>query len=430
MKYHHSTIQTSVFDFNHLQVEIPQDHPLMRIMEEILWEELVEIVAQNYSSRTGRNSKSLRMMMGLEIAKHVLRESDEDLVRRLETDIALKVFCGFSTMDHDIPDASSLTKFRKKLSAETLQNLEAAALRTFIRKAPRRRRHQVITDSTCMPADITHPYDTKLLATTWSKLVRELENVRSVGTMVIIRGRRKVEKALAAFRKTRKKTKEQVQKLTTLLIAESATLLKRLEKIALNTATQTMITAKIILTQQKQMLTTGIRRVKNRIVSFHEPSVRPIHRGKEGGKKIEFGKKITFNVIGGGLMQTARIDNEAFSDTEMVEDAIAIHERTFHRKPSELNADRGAHSPDNHALLMKEHILDGVQYRGKIPKIAKPPPDRVRRRMGRQRSVVEAKIGTWKTRFGGNRNTYREDHAHVRITFGLLGMNAMWAAAR
>jgi len=203
-----------------------------------------------------------------------------------------------------------------------------------------------------------------------------------------------------------------------------------LEQSAVDVAKTTLATAGAILAQQEQMLRTGIRKVKHRIVSLHEPSVRPIHRGKEGGKKVEFGKKITFNVIGGGLMQTARVDNEAFSDTEMVGDAIRTHEQTFHRKPSELNADRGAHSPGNHALLEKEKILDGVQYRGKIPKTAHAPPGRVRRRMEKQRSVVEGKIGTWKTRYGGHRNTYKEDHAHVRITFSLLGMNAMWAAAR
>jgi transposase len=430
MKYHHSTVQTSVFDFNILQVEIPQDHPLMQVMKEIPWEELVEIVEENYSATTGRNSKSLRMMIGLEIAKHVLRESDEDIARRLKTDIALKVFCGFHTMEHDIPDSSSLTNFRKKLNEETLQKLEAAAMRTFIRKAPSKRRHQVITDSTCMPANITHPYDTKLLAKTWSNLVRKMEKVRATGKDVIIRGRRKVEKALAGFRKTKKKTKKQIQELTTLLIEESTKLLKQLEDAASETVEKTIATAKIILDQQQQMLRTGIRKVKNRIVSFHEPSIRPIHRGKEGGKKVEFGRKITFNCLGGGLLQTVRVDNEAFSDTEMVDNAIETHKRTFGRKPSEMNADRGGHSPQNHQRLKEERILDGIQYRGKIPKNAKAPPGHVRKRMENQRSVVEGKIGTWKTRYGGSRNTYKEEHAHVRITFGLLGMNAKWAAAR
>jgi len=402
----------------------------MRILREIPWDDLTEIVMQNYSARTGRNTKSIRMMMGLEIAKHVLRESDGDLVRRLKTDIALKLFCGFHAMDHDVPDSSSLTKFRKKLSEDTLRSLEEAAMRTFIRKAPRKRRHQVITDSTCMPANITCPYDTKLLAKTWGTLVRELTKARTAGTKIVIRGRRQVEKALTSFRKTRKKTKESAAALTQLLIEESAKLLRQLEETAQAAAVQTVSTAKTILAQQEQMLRTGIRKVKDRIVSFHEPSIRPIHRGKEGGKKVEFGKKITFNVIGGGLMQTARVDNAAFSDTEMVDDAITTHERTFERKPSEINADRGAHSPKNHDRLASDDILDGIQYRGRMPKKAKAPPGSVRKRMERQRSTVEGKIGTWKTRYGGHINTYKEDHARVRITFGLLGMNAMWAASR
>lgn len=428
MKYYHSTIQTSFFDFNHLAVEISKNHPLMRIQEEIPWEDLLEIIASEYSNKTGRNSKSLRMMMGLEIAKNVLRESDEDLVRRLETDIALKLFCGFTTMDHDVPDSSSLTNFRKKLTAETLQKLEEAAMRTFIRKAPARRRHQVITDSTCMPANITPPVDSKLLVKTWSNLVQELEKVRLHGQRVIIRGRRTVEKEMASFRKTSKKTKEAVIAFNEFLIQESKKLLMYVQEIANEAAKQTIATATIVLAQQEQMLKTGMRRIQNRIVSFHEPSVRPIARGKDGGRKTEFGKKVTFNVIGGGLMQTARVDNSAFSDIEMIGDAVETHERTFDRKPSEVNADRGAHSPDNHTYLEENGIIDGIQYRGKIPHDVHIPPSR--KRMARQRSVVEAKIGTWKTRYGGNRNTYKEDHAYVRITFGLLGMNAMWAATR
>jgi len=430
MNYHHSTVQSSVFDFNHLKVAVPENHPLMLIMREIPWDDLVDVVAQQYSNVTGRNSKSLRMMLGLEIAKHILRESDEDLVRRLETDIALKLFCGFTTMDHDLPESSSLSRFRKKLDSETLRRLEDVAMRTFIRKAPAKRRHQVITDSTCMPANITPPIDSKLLTRTWSNLVRELEKARKGGKQVLIRGRRTVEKSLAAFRKTKKKTKEVIIALNELLISESRKLTRQLKIIAGDIAEKTITTASIILAQQEQMLRTGIRRVNNRIVSFHEPSVRPIARGKDGGRKTEFGRKITVNVVGGGLMQTARVDNSAFSDTEMVKDAIKTHERTFGRKPSEINTDRGAHSPENHALLAEKDILDGVQYRGKMPKNAQAPPGRVRRRMEKQRSVVEAKIGTWKTRYGGNKNTYKEEHAHVRITFGLLGMNAMWAATR
>lgn len=432
MKHHHSTIQTSFFDFNHLQVAVSDDHPLVEIGKEIPWEELVEIVSQNYSGKTGRNTKSLRMMTALEIAKHVLREDDRSLVRRLETDIALKLFCGFTTMEHDIPHHSSLTKFRGHLDEKALQKLEDVTIRTFIRKMPKKRRHQCITDSTCIPGNITFPIDSKLLLATWRKLVSELKKIRVGGKKIIIRGCRKVEKAAAGFRKKKRHAIEEIKEFNQMLVDEGTKLLALLQKQWTETARkmsqELLHTITTILEQQGTMLKENVRRCKNRIVSLSEPDIRPIPRGKEGGKKTEFGKKITVSVIGGKLLRTDRVDDNAFSDAEMVPDAIKTHERCFGRKPSEINTDRGGHSPKNHALLAENTITDGIQYKGAIPKKAKPPPDSTIKRMRRQRSVVEAKIGTAKTRYGLERNTYKHAHAHVKLTFAILGMNAMVAA--
>ena len=104
--------------------------------------------------------------------------------------------------------------------------------------------------------------------------------------------------------------------------------------------------------------------------------------------------------------------------------------RAFGRDPTELIADRGAHSPQNHDLLKQKNITDGIQYRGKIPKKAKIPPPRTKRRMYKQRSIVEGKIGTFKTHYGGDRNRYKNKNAHVLLSFGFIAMNAAWAAKR
>lgn len=432
MQHCHSTLQTSIFDFNILQVTVSPDHPLVRIGNEIPWEDLLEVVRKNYSATNGRNTKSLRMMMGLEIAKHVLREDDRSLVMRLETDVALKLFCGFTTLEHDVPHATSLTKFRKHLNEETLRRLEDAAIRTFIRKMPKKRRHQCITDSTCIPGNITFPIDSKLLLKVWRKLVATLENIRATGRTIVIRGKRKVKRAADGFRKKKRHAIEEIQSFNSLLVEEGTKLLILLRKQLAETSgaisRELLRTIAVILEQQGTMLRKNIRSCKDRIVSLHEPDIRPIPRGKEGGRKTEFGKKITVSVIGGKLLQVDRIDDNPFSDTAMVPDAIATHERCFGRKPSEINTDRGGHSPENHALLAAEGIIDGIQYKGAVPKKAKIPPDTAIKRMRRQRSVVEAKIGTAKTRYGLERNPYKHDHAPVKIVCALLAMNAMTVA--
>ncbi|MBI3619412.1 transposase [Candidatus Peregrinibacteria bacterium] len=432
MKHHHSTDQAAMFDFDLLQMPVDEQHPLMRIGKELDWDALIEIVGKKYSGKTGRNSKSLRMMIALEIAKPVLRESDRDLVRRLETDIALKLFCGFTNVYHDVPDASSLTKFRKKLDSETLQLLEDASIRTFIRKLPCKRRHQCITDSTCIPGSITFPIDGKLLLTAWRKMVVALEKIRQTGKKVIIRGKRAVTKAAAGFRKKKRHTIEEVQAYNQFLVTKGEQLLALLHKTVASTAADVseklLQTIATILAQQGEMLRRNVRSCRDRIVSLHAPMIRPIPRGKEGGRKTEFGKKITCSVIGGTLLRMDRIDDDPFSDTEMVPDAIATHERCFGRKPSEINTDRGGHTPEIHALLETQDITDGVQWKGARPKNAPAPPDHAIKRMRRQRSGVEGKFGTLKTRYCCDRNPYKHDHAHVKIAFALLAMNAMAVA--
>lgn len=432
MRHHHSTVQTSVFDFNLLQMPVDENHPLLRLGRELDWDALIGIVGKQYSGKTGRNSKSLRMMIALEIAKPVLRESDQDLVRRLETDIALKLFCGFTNVYHDVPDASSLTKFRRKLDRGTLQLLEDASIRTFIRKLPSKRRHQCITDSTCIPASITFPIDGKILLAAWRKMVETLEKIRHAGTKVIIRGRRAVEKAAAGFRKKKRHTIEEIKAFNQLLVDEGGKLLallkKEITKSATDVSEKLLQTIATILSQQGEMLHRNVRSCKDRIVSLHAPMIRPIPRGKEGGRRTEFGKKITCSVIAGKLMRMDRIDDSPFSDTEMVPDAIATHERCFGRKPSEINTDRGGHTPAIHSELEKHGITDGVQWKGAHPKLAPAPPDDTIKRMRRQRSVVEGKFGTLKTRYGCDRNPYKHEHAHVKITFALLAMNAMAVA--
>ena len=139
-------------------------------------------------------------------------------------------------------------------------------------------------------------------------------------------------------------------------------------------------TAKEILRQQAEMIRSKTRRMKDRIVSFHEPLVRPIFRGKDSCG-TEFGPKLRVSVVGGSLIQSSGVSNDNTSDTKMVRACLKTHRRTFGHDPTELIADRGAHSPKTHALLKRKGITDGIQYRGRIPHHASLAPPATLRRM-------------------------------------------------
>jgi hypothetical protein len=440
MKNSHNPLTSSLFQLGLMQVELPQDDPLVRLEREIPWEEMIAVVEQLYSNTTGRNAIPHRVMIGLEIAKHRLRLSDEDIVAELKVNIALQHFCGWNIWTTHVPDSSSLTKFRGRLTREVLERLEQAAIQTCIRKAPRRRRHQVITDSTCVPGNIATPTDSKLLTKVVSKLIAILQKLRNTGGRVLIRGKRKVKSAVRSFNLKRKKTAADIRAFNQYLVELAKRFLTQTQQTMTSMKKQvshhtslmharlmdTLNTAAEIIAQQEQMLNTNTRTVKDRIVSLHSPLIRTILWFKDQAR-VEFGQKLRLNLIAGGLLQINHLSHESTSDTNLVENGIRMHHATFGRKPKELIVDRGGHSPDNHALLQRLKITDGIQYRGALPSAASPPNQSIRKRMYRQRGVIEGKIGTFKRRYGGDRNRLSDKNARAWITFALLTMNGVWA---
>lgn len=431
MKYSHNADQQSFFSLGQMEVELPQEHPLIRMADTLPWEAMVEEAAACFSAKTGRNSNSLRMMLGVEIAKRELGLSDEKIIEQVQTDVALKYFCGFRSWHHAVPDASSMTNFRKRIPEPVLQKIEDLVIRSFMRHVPRRKRGQVIPDTTCQEADIAFPTDTGLLRKTWQKLTGVAKTVRMKGGSLVIRGTRTLRNAVRAFDLKRQKSKPDILKMRKKLVREGMKLITKIGKVVKESgvglsasAQRIMATAREVLRQQREMIRGKTNRVAG-IVSFHAPEVRPIVRGK-AGKNTEFGKKVTVNVIGGALIQSAQTADGNFSDTEMIASSIARYEAAFRKPPRELIADRGGHSPENHDLLKEKQIRDGIAYRGKIPRKAELPPPAARKRMRRQRSTVEGKIGTYKRR-GGSRCRYGHGNTQAWISFGMIAMNVAWA---
>jgi IS5 family transposase len=98
--------QQILFHWEDMEMILPVDHPLVKKEGMIPWEELIEVIGRQYSLR-GTKSKSIRMMLGLELAKRELGISDEKVVAMLSTDIPLQYFCGMRSFgEEDIPDPS------------------------------------------------------------------------------------------------------------------------------------------------------------------------------------------------------------------------------------------------------------------------------------------------------------------------------------
>lgn len=418
MKYSHNPSQLSIFDFNSvLQIKLDEDNELVRMRKLIPWDELIEVVFTKYSD-FGRPSRSVLLMLCLEILKRRFKLSDEDLFVRFKTDISFQYFCGFNSFSFgELPlNTSIMTKFRNRLDEKTLDEIENIVVRSLMKHIPKKRRHSIIPDSTCLPANITFPTDTKILTKTYEKLVKV---AKSIGIKVI-KGKRKIKNLIRSFNLKRRKTFKEVTKMRKKLVRVCKKLLSKVSFKVTETAKSVLDLAKEIINQQNKRNQEKTNIIKDRIVSFHEPNVRPIKRGKDGAK-CEFGKKLGLSVIGETLLVTAKIDNNNFDDKLLPKEAIEKHNRITGRDPTEEIMDRGGDSKENHKMLKEKGIKDGIQKKGK----QKDKPTRTQIRQRRRRSVIEGKIGTAKQWYGLNRNKYKEDNAKAYTVFSLIAMNTV-----
>ena len=144
------------------------DHPLCVLGKKIDWSLLETTLADCCCPDTGAPAKAIRLLVGLHYLKHAFDESDESIVERWVENPYWQYFCGFETMQHEVPlHPTSLTKWRQRVGAEQLAVLLEETIATALREkqTTRRELRQVTVDTTVQEKNITHPTDSKLYHT-------------------------------------------------------------------------------------------------------------------------------------------------------------------------------------------------------------------------------------------------------------------------
>ena len=84
----------------HVTDFVPESHPIRQWAETFPWAALVSAIEQSFQQRfpttfnCGRRSVPLRVLFALELLKHELGASDEDICHRFRTDFAVMYACG------------------------------------------------------------------------------------------------------------------------------------------------------------------------------------------------------------------------------------------------------------------------------------------------------------------------------------------------
>ena len=393
----------------------------------IPWDEICGTYLKHVGiSNTGRPPLSPRVVIGSMIIKHMMNLDDREVVDQISENIYMQYFLGYSSFSIEPPfDPSLFVEFRKKLGVDQINaiNEKIISLKTHLEtpkkeskptnsndsdanSAENENRGRVIYDATACPQDIAYPTDLNLLSdarekseqlidmlydpaihTKKPRTYREVARKRFLKTaQKKNKSRKDIRSAVGSQLRFLNRNLRSINKLLNSFSTVSVPLEKRDFKY--------LLVINFLYQQQKEMYDERKHTIEDRIVSIHQPHVRPIVRGKTTAK-VEFGAKIHVSIID-GISFLDEISWDAFNEGSHMVEYVEKYKVRFGCYPRELLADKIYCTRFNRAWLKEK----GIKL------IAKPlgRPSAVQNHVSPgERNPIEGKFGQAKTAYGLDR---------------------------
>jgi len=422
----------------------------IRLTGIIPWDLIEEKYSESFANpEKGNPAKPARMALGTQIIKERYGFSDEDTVSEIQMNPYLQYFIGLREFQHEPPfDASTMTWFRKRLSKEMLEEVndyiigrrkrdddgtgggtETGGSGTK-RSASTDNEGTLILDATCAPADIRFPTDVSLLNESREKLESIIDDLHIPGTPKPRTYRQTARKQYLQFVRNRKPKRTDIRKAIKKQLGYICRDLGIVETFKerghnLSPKQERLFTCiQKIFEQQLRMYKAGNHQVEDRIVSLHQPWVRPIVRGKTA-VPTEFGAKVAVSLYK-GYAKVEYLNWDAYNESTTLKEAVERFRLQTGHYPKRILADKIYRTRDNRAYCSKHNIcMNG-------PKLGRPPKDRAlyaaqcrqERLESGERNAIEGKFGEAKRRYSLGRIMMRlKDTSETAIYLVFLVMN-------
>lgn len=414
---------------------------LGRLYQAIPFDKLATLFPVKRNPQGKKPWLDVKGMIGLEVLKFYTGLSDAKLVERLNTDWAMRLFCGLCPIPQQwIKDKDLPSHYRIKLASEidyqAFQRELAQYWKPYIENP-----QMVLTDATCYESYIKYPTDVKLLwdSCTWVHqqmkiLCRQLQ---------IPRPRNKFNEQKnkqLAFQKQRRKTKKQERKRRKALLYMLNKLLGQLSDILLLYHLQEqynqleepfyerLAVIEKVYEQQRFHYEHPQEPVPNRIVSLFKPYLRPIVRGKET-KTVEFGTKVNVRQVD-GLNFIEYMSFNPFNEAKHLKPVVYQHRRDF-GVCQQLGADQIFATNENRRFCTANKIATCFKLKGRAGK-DEAQASILRSIIGKGRAtILEGSFGNEKNHYNLERIKARNDLTELFWIFmGMMTANAVQVAHR
>jgi transposase, IS5 family len=421
---------------------------------QIPWDDLVKLFNKhNPPKKTGRPPLNPRVLIGAVIIKHFLNLDDRETVAQITENMYLQYFLGYSSYTKKAPfDPSLFVDIRKRLGEEVISemnerihdfHLEREAKKDDKKKGKKdffdnngenQNKGKVIFDASACPQDIAYPTDLDLLNKAreiTEEIIDELYGKNKQGNKP--RTYRKIARKVylkvaqnknPSKRAIRRGIKSQLQYLN----RNFKTIEKHLdsyEAFPLSHRKQRLYwIIQTLYEQQFGMFKNKTHQVADRIVSIHQPHVRPIVRGKSRSK-TEFGSKIHLSLVNGYSFLDI-VSWDAFNEGSHLVDYVEKYRDRFGFYPAKVLADKIYCTRENRKWLKERDIKLAAKPLGR------PSAKAVENHVSPgERNPIEGKFGQAKNAYGMNRIKARlKDTSQSWIASIILVLNLVKLAGQ
>lgn len=283
-----------------------------------------------------------------------------------------------------VPDHSSLHDREVLIRPATLQRLNARVVRVAQTRGVTRGA-KLRSDGTVIETNMHYPTDSRLLDDSVRVLGRSLARARQLlqpgaADKALFRNRRRQAHRLAGkigqrlrgqgAQKPRENKAERLYRrlvaVTEMTVAQAEAVLARLHQKNTRRAQALAATLHHYLPLVRQVMVQTCRRVfagetvpaPDKLVSLFEPHTAVIRRGKAAPHETEFGRKLWYSEVDGGLISEYRLLKGNPPDERQWAGSVRAHQKLFGHPPKLATADRGVFSPANEQLARAA----GIEY--------------------------------------------------------------------
>jgi len=413
----------------------------VKLSKLVPWDRFAKIYLEVMDKKMGRPGLSPRMVLGALIIKHMKNLDDRGTIEEIQENPYMQYFIGLKEFTTEpVFDPSLFVEIRKRIGKESFDRLNELLIKSVswekdqnpIKKkrqkakegeqekeeGPKKNRGKMQADATVADQYIKFPTDTNLLNESRKKLETMIDLLYEKTGKEGVKPRtyrRVLNKAYLRHSKKRKKTKNEIRKMNRLLlegvlrdINHVDRMLDYFERVGKDFPLRKrelryLWVIRTVYRQQREMYEKKTHKIGDRIVSLHQPHVRPIVRGKEKAK-VEFGSKLSVS-LDQGLARVDKISWDAYNESGDLKDQVETYKRLHGYYPELVQVDKIYATRENRRWLKERGIRITASPLGRPGKQSSESyyQKRKKRKEAVERNAIEGKFGQGKNGYALNR---------------------------